>query len=121
MNTQSSEKFDLWCIVELFGHSKIAGRCTEQNIAGSNMLRVDVPETKDQPSFTRFFGGNAIYAINPVDENTCKFMAEKIQVKPVESWNISEIMKKHNALLLENSMPDGGASDNQAEHDELNF
>ena len=36
------EKFDLWCVVELFGHSRIAGRCTEQNVAGTNMLRIDV-------------------------------------------------------------------------------
>lgn len=113
MNKETSEKFDLWCIVELFGHAKIAGRCTEQNIAGTNMLRVDVPETLAQPSFTRFFGGNAIYAINPVDEDTCKFMAEKIQVKPIESWNISEIMKKHSALLLEKSSTGSDTDDNE--------
>lgn len=101
MNTE--QKFDLWCIVELFGHSKIAGRCTEQNIAGANMLRVDVPETTTQPAFTRFFGSSAIYSIIPVDEETCKFMAEKIQVKPIDSWNISEIVKKNHALLLEAS------------------
>lgn len=97
------EKFDLWCVVELFGHAKIAGRCTEQNIAGTNMLRVDVPETSTQPSFTRFFGSAAIYAINPVDEQSCKLMAEKIQVKPIESWHISEVIKKHNQFLLESS------------------
>ena len=60
--------FDLWCIVELFGHTKIAGRCTEQNIAGTNMLRVDVPPTPGQPSFSRLLGSGAIYAIKPVDE-----------------------------------------------------
>lgn len=99
MNT-IEQKFDLWCIVELFGHAKIAGRCTEQNIAGANMLRVDVPETTTQPKFTRFFGSSAIYSINPVDEDTCMFMADKIQVKPIESWNISEIVKKNHELLL---------------------
>lgn len=101
---QNTEKFDLWCIVELFGHAKIAGRCTEQNIAGTNMLRVDVPETQHQPKFTRFFGSAAIYAINPVDEQTAKFMAEKIQMKPIDSWNISELQKKHTALLSEHRM-----------------
>jgi hypothetical protein len=88
--------FDLWCIVELFGHTKIAGRCTEQNIAGTNMLRVDVPPTPGQPSFSRFFGSGAIYAINPVDEQTARHMAEKLEIKPVDSWNIMELMKKHN-------------------------
>lgn len=61
-----TEKFDLWCMVELFGHQRIAGRCTEQNVAGTNMLRVDVPETKSQPAFTRFLSSGAIYAISPV-------------------------------------------------------
>jgi hypothetical protein len=89
-----NEKFDLWCIVELFGHSKIAGRCTEQNIAGTNMLRVDVPETDGQPAFTRLLGAAAIYAINPVDEDTARHIAGKLQVKPIESWNISEVAKK---------------------------
>ena len=57
------EKFDLWCVVELFGHSRIAGRCTEQNVAGTNMLRVDVPDTSNQPGFTRFLssGGHIRY------------------------------------------------------------
>lgn len=103
MENQTQQKFELWCIVELFGHTKIAGLCTEQNIAGTNMLRVDVPETTTQPKFTRFFGSAAIYSIIPADEDTCKYMAEKIQVKPIESWNISEIIKKHNSLVLEGS------------------
>lgn len=92
--------FDLWCIVELFGHAKIAGRCTEQNVAGTNMLRVDVPETESQPAFTRLFGSSAIYAINPVDEVTARHYAEKLCVKPIESWNIAEIIKKHTTQQL---------------------
>jgi hypothetical protein len=95
-----TEKFDLWCIVELFGHTKIAGRCTEQNIAGTNMLRVDVPETASQPAFTRFFGSAAIYAINPVDELTAKMTAERLELKPIESWRIEEVLKKHQEKLL---------------------
>lgn len=121
----AEQKFDLWCIVELFGHTKIAGKCTEQNIAGTNMLRVDVPETTSQPTFTRFFGSSAIYSINPVDEETCKFMAEKIQVKPIESWNISEIVKKNHALLLEHTekvLPAGDREDDEErDYPESNF
>lgn len=94
------EKFDLWCVVELFGHSKISGRCTEQNIAGTNMLRVDVPETKEQPAFTRFFGSAAIYAINPVDEATAKFHAEQLNQKPIQAWDVRTMLEKNNQLLL---------------------
>lgn len=110
----TSEKFDLWCLVELFGHTKIAGKCTEQNIAGASMLRVDVPETAQQPSFTRFFGGNAIYSINPIDEKTCRFMADNLQVKPIETWNISEVAKKYNLLLAQKT----GGSDSGENHPE---
>lgn len=90
----SEQKFEAWCLVELFGHQKIAGLCTEQNIAGCNMLRVDVPETS-QPAFTRFFGSAAIYALNPIDEKTARSMADKLQVKPIDSWDISHLLKKY--------------------------
>lgn len=97
MNT---EKFDLYAIVELFGHTKIAGRCTEQNIAGTNMLRVDVPETKDQQAFTRFFGSSAIYAINPVDEATATHIAESLNTRPIQSWDVKEMIKRNIDLQL---------------------
>ncbi|MFD2961310.1 MULTISPECIES: hypothetical protein [Olivibacter] len=90
----TTEKFDLWCIVELFGHSKIAGRCTEQNVAGTNMLRVDVPETSVNPAFTRFFNHAAIYAINPVSEDVAIFMADKLNTKPIDSWDIRQFQEK---------------------------
>ncbi|GAA4328303.1 hypothetical protein [Flaviaesturariibacter amylovorans] len=94
------EKFDLWCVVELFGHSKIAGRCTEQNVAGTNMLRVDVPETATQPPFTRLLGSSAIYAINPVDEVTARAYAERLQSKPIESWDVKSMLEKNTQMRL---------------------
>jgi hypothetical protein len=98
--SNTNERFDLWCLVELFGHTKIAGRCTEQNIAGTNMLRVDVPATSSQPSFTKFFGSSAIYSINPVDEYTAKYYAESLQRKPIESWDVKEMLKRNDQLRL---------------------
>ncbi len=101
-----NEKFDCWCIVELFGHAKIAGRCTEQNIAGTNMLRVDVPATASNPGFSRLFGSAAIYAINPVDEITARHIAEKLEVKPIQIWEINEVIKKNSDKLLPASSND---------------
>jgi hypothetical protein len=99
------EKLDLWAVVELFGHQKIAGRITEQNIAGTNMLRVDVPETSTQPAFTRFFGSAAIYAINPADEESVKYYADKLQTKPIDSWDVREMLKKNDQLRLSLGTP----------------
>lgn len=98
--SQPQQTFDAWCIVELFGHQKIAGRCTEQNIAGTNMLRVDVPETKNQPGFSRLLGSGAIYAINPVDETAARLMAESLNVTPIEVWSLKRILAEHGDKLL---------------------
>ena len=90
---ETNEKFDLWCMVELFGHQRIAGRCTEQNVAGTNMLRVDIPETKNQPAFTRFFSSGAIYAINPVSEEVAGHLAESFELSPVSIWDVGKIIE----------------------------
>lgn len=95
-----TEKFELWCIVELMGHQRIAGKCTEQSIAGVNMLRVDVPENEDQPAFTKFYGGTAIYAINPVDEDVARATASSLKIAPVNAWNLKSYMDKQEAARL---------------------
>ena len=91
----SEEKFDLWCMVELFGHNKIAGRCTEQNIAGVNMLRVDVPETDKQPAFTKFYNGTAIYAINPITEEVANDIANKLSNAPITVYEVRNMIERN--------------------------
>lgn len=97
-------------MVELFGHSRIAGRCSEQNIAGANMLRVDVPATKKQPAFTRFLSAGAIYAINPVTEETAREISGQLEIAPVTPWDVRQLIetrvlelqsKQHNEISYE--------------------
>lgn len=90
----TQEKFDMWAVVELFGHTKIAGRCTERSIAGTNMLQVDVPETQHSPAFSRLLGGAAIYAINPCDEEIACAVAERLQVRPIQAYEIRALIEK---------------------------
>lgn len=78
-----SDSFESYCIVELFGHQKIAGKVTEQVIGGQSFVRVDVPETKRTSAFTRLFGAGAIYSITPVSEEIALRAAESIYVEPV--------------------------------------
>lgn len=100
-----SEKLNMWCLVELFGHQKIAGLCTEKNIAGVNMLRVDVPATNTTPPFTRFFGGAAIYAINPIDEVSAIAMVNNLKVSPVTVWSIQSYLDLNKSPLPEIEAP----------------
>jgi hypothetical protein len=86
----NEERFQEWAIIELFGHQKVAGLCSEQSIAGSNMLRVDIPGINGKAPFTRFFGGSAIYSITPTDENTVMTALSHICVRPVDIWVVPE-------------------------------
>lgn len=101
----SEEKFDLWCLIELFGHQKISGRCTERNIAGTNMLQVDVPETLNQPAFTRILSAGAIYAINPITEETAIKLAEQLNQRPINVWEVREMFKKELKELTAKQIP----------------
>lgn len=110
-NKVNETKFETWALVELMGHQKIAGFCTQENVAGVNMLRVDVPETDTSPSFTRFLGSAAIYAINPCTEDIVRSLAGRLQNKPVDSWDVSKFIEKNNLL----SLPEPSEPDNDLE------
>ncbi|MDR2775764.1 MAG: hypothetical protein LBC19_13695 [Tannerella sp.] len=92
VKVRNDQLFDLWCVVELFGHQKIAGRCTEQNVAGVNMLRVDVPAMGGCQEFTRFLSAGAIYAINPVTEEIAREIAGSLNIQPVSVWDIRSLV-----------------------------
>lgn len=64
--------FESWAVVELFGHQKIAGRVSEVPLAGTNFLKVEVPETDKSAGYTRLFGAGAIYGITPCTEDQAK-------------------------------------------------
>lgn len=77
---------DCWAVVELFGHQRISGKVTEETIAGSAMLRVDVPQNGQQAAYTRYFGYGAIYSINPTTEDIARGMV---------SWCSSEVVSRY--------------------------
>jgi len=98
----NSEKFELFAIVELFGHQRLAGKVSEQTVGSSTFVRIDVPETSVQPKFTRIVNPSAVYAINPVTEEVMLEMAQKIEQKPIDAWDIREMQKKLMLLKADN-------------------
>ena len=85
-----SEKsnFDTWALVELFGHQKIVGHVTEQEIAGKGFIRVDVPDFNGAKSFTRFYGPDAIYSLNPVSEEVARGLMTRYRNVPVQAYEM---------------------------------
>ena len=103
---ETNENFNLWCIVELFGHNRIAGKCSEQNIAGNNFLRVDVPTTSKQSGFARFLSASAIYAINPVTEEVARQIADNLQIQPVNVWDVDHLVDLKLKALQAGNIPE---------------
>lgn len=103
--TEKKAPLDCWAIVELMGHQRIAGRVTERNVAGTQMLQVDVPAVGEDPAFSRLLGGSAIYAINPCDEDTATAWAGSLRdgSTPLLSWEgrklVSALVEKRLAAL----------------------
>jgi hypothetical protein len=100
-------KFEQWCLVEIMGHVRLAGLCSEASHFGTALLRVDVPEVtlaggETIQAFTRFFGGSSIYSITPVSEETARCAAVSYQTKPVQEWDIRQAA---DALLKQKALP----------------
>ena len=95
---ENQVKFETWALVELFGHNQLAGKVTEQIIAGQSFVRIDVPKTKKVPAFTKYHLPTAVYGLTPVDEDYATRMAERIEAQPVNDYKhnevISEIIKE---------------------------
>lgn len=93
-----------WAIVELFGHSRLAGAISEHSLGGETFTRVDVPEVvvpdvervdgKLRPvrrtiqAHTKLVGGKAIYSVSFVDEAAALVAAHEIKHTPLSDWQL---------------------------------
>ena len=86
MSTENG--FKSWAIVELFGHTKLAGEVSDGAIGGCSFVRIDIPEVGQNAAHTKFLGQGSIYAITPVSREIAVKMAEKLNAKPVQVYDI---------------------------------
>ena len=77
------QSFESWAFVELYGHRQLAGKVTEQQVAGSTFLRIDVPEDDTHEAFTRLYGAGAIYSITPCSEEVAKLALHRMRPDPL--------------------------------------
>lgn len=94
MNQETpTQKFECWALIELFGHTQMAGHVTEQTFGPATFFRVEVPATSDSPAFSRLLNPSAIYALNPVTQEVAVARAEQIKFKPITVWDIRQMLK----------------------------
>jgi hypothetical protein len=90
MSNEQGERFDMWGIAEVMGHRRFAGHITEQTLAGSALVRVDVPEVvvqigwgpppqfKTAPAYSKLIGVGSIYCITPTTEDVARRAAAEL-------------------------------------------
>lgn len=86
---ENTTPFQTWAIVELLGHKQLAGLVSEQAIAGTNLVRIDVPATPADEhhgttyaateGYTKLVGAGAIYAITPCPEEVARRAAREVE------------------------------------------
>lgn len=89
----SEDRFESWAIVEVMGHKRFSGHVSEQSIGGTSFVRVDVPETKRGPAFTKLLGAGSIYCISPVSEEIARADAETNYSHPLQELNLPDEMR----------------------------
>lgn len=70
--TKSDDGWE-WCVVEIFGHRRHAGRACEEERFGTKMLRIDVPKEGDAAAngwTTHYYTGGSIFSYSLTDEAT---------------------------------------------------
>lgn len=81
----TEQRFEMWAIVELMGHRRLAGFVREEEIAGRGFIRLDVP---CEPPATQYYGPQAIYCITPTTEELARKMAVGIRPAPVHRYEL---------------------------------
>jgi hypothetical protein len=92
--TETAEKFEQWCILEIMGHQTYAGKVSEQTLGGASFVRIDIPETKAAPAFSKLFGAGSIYCITPVSEQVARMRAENLQQTPLSIYDLPEAVRE---------------------------
>jgi hypothetical protein len=72
MSAPENVQIEGWAILDLFGHSHLAGHVSTCMVGTSALFRVDVPEEQGQPGYTRFVGPGAIYSLTMVSEEVAR-------------------------------------------------
>lgn len=78
--SDSITAYEGWALVEQMGFRKTVGKVTEVEMAGTKMLRLDIPSLDDAgvPTSwsTRFCGGQSLYQVTPLTEEVALEMAK---------------------------------------------
>lgn len=73
-----------WVQLEIMGHRTRVGRAMEDRVAGTIVLRIDMPVQGDgAPTYvTEYYGGGAIYCMAPITEERARDLLKFEEPRP---------------------------------------
>jgi hypothetical protein len=80
---KQADRPETWGIVEVMGHSRYAGRLSEDQRFGFPLLRVEVPAIEGAAAFEKHLGGASIFAITPCSEEVARAAAVRFAARPI--------------------------------------
>jgi hypothetical protein len=98
--TEEAEAFEGWAILELMGHRRLAGWVSEQTLAGTTFIRLDIPAGEEEtphalydPSeqsyaVTQFYSPAALYCLTPTTKDMALAVAKHNHPTPVQRWEL---------------------------------
>lgn len=89
-----NESKEMWAVLELMGHVRIAGRVTEEERFGGKLGRIDIPN-KEGGFTTQYFNASSIYRLTPTNEEVARHVALNCQPQPVHSWELPKPAMTH--------------------------
>lgn len=89
MENQTQDKF--WAIVELFGHTVIAGEVSKCEIG--DFVQINIPKVESVPSWSKMVNPKAIYAITPVSKEVAISKAQTIKSMPIDRWDTEQLFR----------------------------
>lgn len=112
-------KFESWAIVDLFGHTRRAGKVSEQTIGGCSFVRIDVPGETPEAFTTELYGNGAIYGIRIVSEEVARLAAQDCKAEPISMWSLPSPVR--DALRAHQNQLELTITDDEEEKDEPDF
>lgn len=86
MNDES-EQFDQWCVVELMGHQRTAGRVRPATFPAGH-VRLDIPATNGHEAMTQILNPSSVYRMTPTTEAIATAVAASCRPTPVHRWEL---------------------------------
>lgn len=116
-----SAALEMFGVVDLFGHTRIAGQISDFALGGESFVRVDVPAVEDVPAHTRLFGKGAIYSISFTGREIAQAVARNLKSKPITVYDVDwETRARMEAVpaIAHKSIHDDDEDDDQDEPDD---